>query len=158
MQSTPYYVPLHPNYRFNGSENASKPSSSVIVPGFDAQADPVLGFLADKIRIVEASIRQVVEELDERQKLQESTIAAIDKESCVFKERLFQVAPHGSSPFTVGDSRRRASIESEIAALEKEKRHEKTAAFKDVASLKKELRELIREYLEEKRKERAMRP
>ena len=66
------------------------------------------------------------------------------------------MAPHGSSPFTIGDSRRRASIEKELSTLEAEQRRETTAAWKDIANLKKELRALLREEAEEKRRQEVI--
>ena len=67
-----------------------------------------------------------------------------------------RISPYEGAPFTIGDPRRRSSIEKELADLEGEKRRETTSAWKDIAALQKELRELQREYLEEKRKQRVM--
>lgn len=112
--------------------------------------------MAGKLRIIEAAIEQITNEVEDRENLQKVLLETIDNEICDQKEALYQVAPHGSSPFTVGDSKRRASIERELAALEAEKRKETCSTWKDIANLKRELRDLLREHNEEKRRQRVM--
>ena len=98
-------------------------------------------------------------EIRERQALHEQLTASLDEEHCTHKSRLYQAAPWGDgSPFSVGDQRRRAAIEKELCAVGTEQRREATACWKDIATLRKELRALIREYLDEIRKEQVMRP
>lgn len=145
MQSTNYYVPNYPNYIW-------KPPSAT------SSSDPVEEFFNDRLRIVRATIQQVLNEIETRETLSEQTLRKLDAEICEAGERLLQIAPHGSSTFTIGDPRRRASIEGEIAALEKEHRQEQISKWKDTAALKHELRELLREYMDEKRKEKALQP
>ena len=60
-------------------------------------------------------------------------------------------------------SMRRGSLvparrEKEIAALEAERRREQSGTWKDVASLKRELRLLLRERDEEKRRQQVIEP
>ena len=121
--------------------------------------DPLDRFLAGKLSIRHASIAQVAREIQSRIRLRDRLLAAMDQDMARLKEKLYQAAPWGeSSPFSVGDGKRRAGIESQLSALEVEKRREETSAWRDVASLKKELRELLREYEEEKRKLEVMQP
>jgi len=115
-------------------------------------SDPLEAFVQGKLRILEAAISQVLKEIQERELLRDMTIEDINRQQCELNTALMAVAPWGDSPSTLGDPRRRASLEKEIAALVAEKRHEAIAHWKDVASLKSELRELLREYHEEKRK------
>lgn len=118
--------------------------------------DPVSDFLADRLRIIEATIRQVLDEIAERERLHKTTLQAIDEEEMLHKERLYQAAPHGTSVFTSGDPRRRAAIESELAALQKERRREQLANWGDVGRLRSELRELLSEYWQEARRSRLI--
>ncbi|HQN00965.1 MAG TPA: hypothetical protein PLL36_07820 [Candidatus Hydrogenedentes bacterium] len=118
--------------------------------------DPLEMLLAGKLRIVEASIEQITQEIEGREDLRNSMLNAIDKELCQQKELLYQVAPHGSATFTIGDPKRRTGIEKAIATLEAEKRHETGSAWKDIAGLNKELRILLREHEEEKRRQRVI--
>ena len=110
-----------------------------------------------KLNSAEVTLDQITEEIEAREKLHERLLYELDHEICVQGEALLQVAPHGSSPFTVGDSRRRSALEADLARLKGEKRHEEVAAWKDVASLKREFRELLREYEVEKHRQQVMR-
>ena len=158
MKSTPYYVPNCPKYFCSGSENNLKPSLSeaclpanLMLPA-SLTSDPLEAFVQGKLRILEAAIAQVLKEIEERELLRDVTLDDIDNQMCELKTALMAVAPWGNTPSALGDPRRRASLEKDIAALVAEKRHETTATWKDIASLKSELRELVREYHEEKRK------
>ena len=162
MKSTLFYVPFSPKYVCSGSVSESKPSySETSVPALsgierDAWQDPLDAFVSGKLRIIERAIQQVTDEIQKRELLQEVMLDAIDNQMCRLRTALFATAPYGDSPFTLGDPRRRAALEKEIASLEAEKRGEETAAWKDIAGLKKELREVFREYLEERRKQQVM--
>ena len=162
MQLMPYYTA--PSQRSscgesdsNSNQNSSeKLSPTVRFSDKTSNLDPLERFVVGKLRILEAAIEEVTREIEERRKLRDATLQVIDKALCEQKELLYQVAPHGSSPFTVGDSKRRSGIEGELSALEAEKRRETTAAWKDTANLKKELRELLREHAEEKRRQQVV--
>ncbi len=158
MKSTPYYVQNYPKYVCTVNANALKPNySAPVLPALagynpNARTDPLEAFIQGKLRILEAAIAQVLKEIEEREHLRDVTLDGIDNQMCELKTALMAVAPWGDSPSTLGDPRRRGSLEKEIAALVAEQRHETTATWKDIASLKSELRELVREYHEEKRK------
>jgi hypothetical protein len=164
MQSTPYYLPKYPKYSLSVSAEQSRQSFSAIrsISGPHSkvhdQGDTLDTLLSGRLKVIEAGIEQILEEIHGRETLHDSLLYDIDRDLCEQKERLYQVAPHGSSPFTVGDSKRRASIEKELAALKAEKRTESGGLWKDVATLKKELRELLREYEEEKRRQQVIAP
>ncbi len=162
MKSTPYYVANSPNSLCRGSASALNPNfSAPVLPAFPeynphAHTDPLEAFARGKILILENIIGQVVKEIEERKMLLDTTIDGIDRQMCELNTALMAVAPWGDSPSTLGDPRRRASLEKDIAALVAEKRHETTATWKDIAGLKSELRELFREYLDERRKQQVM--
>lgn len=162
MQLTPYYLPQSQRLYSGGNESVLKTGSldrkSPIALSFESHGrlDPLEVLLAGKLRIVEASIEQITQEIEGRADLRNSMLDAIDKELCQQKELLYQVAPHGSATFTIGDPKRRTGIEKAIATLEAEKRHETGSAWKDIAGLNKELRILLREHEEEKRRQRVI--
>ena len=112
--------------------------------------------MSGKLRILEASIEQITREIEEREQLRDTTLETIDKAICEQKTMLHQVAPHGIMPITVGEPKRRASIEKEVASLEEEKRRETVSAWRDIAGLKRELRELQREHAEEARRHQVI--
>lgn len=161
MTSNPYYVPLYPNYSLQESDEKSKSAwsnPSTTTPDPYGASDPIAQFVAGRLTIIKATVREVLEEIDHRDQLSTRVLEAIDKDELLQKERLFQVAPHGSVAFTIGDPRRRAAIESELSALRKERRHEEVACWKDVNTLKRDLRDLLQTYREELRRTKVIRP
>jgi len=121
-------------------------------------SDPIAGFVQNKLLIIESAIKQVMGEISQREILLAELLEDIEQQICIQKEMFFRVAPYGASFITEGDPKRRVAIERTLAELECEKRREQASAWKDIASLKRELRELFREYNEEKRKQRVMLP
>ncbi len=107
--------------------------------------------------IIEAGIKQVDEEIEVRYHLHYRLVEELDRQLCLQKEALMQVAPHGNFPFTVGDPRRRSALEKDLASLEGDKRHEMIAVWKDVASLKSERRTLLQELYSEQQRQSVMR-
>ena len=158
MKSTNYYVTNSPKYSSNASANNWKPGSLPAGTLSEPPAtDPLESLVSGKLAIIEAGLKQVTEEIEERHTLHEQLVEELDRQLCIQNEALLQVAPHGNMPSTVGDPRRRSAIEKELATLEGDKRHEHIAVWKDVASLKRELRELSREFYEEKQRQSVMR-
>ena len=162
MSLTHYYAPPYQKLSSGGSESSLRQDSletkEATVPSAEDpnRLDPLEMLMAGKLRIIETAIEQITNEIEDRENLQKVLLDTIDDQICDQKEALNQVAPHGSSPFTVGDSKRRASIEKELAALEAEKRKETCSAWKDIANLKKEMRDLLREHNEEKRRQQVI--
>lgn len=163
MRTEPYYIPHCPKYSFITSASELKLVSSgnpflngPATPGDRQSADPLDDLLTGRLRTLGRSIEQIVEETESRQRLGDRIIESIDLQMCRLKEPLYLTAPFGSSVVTVGDPKRRTAIEKELAALETEKRHEEVGTWKDIAGLKRELRELWREYDLEKQRARVM--
>jgi len=163
MRTEPYYMPHCQKYSFIASGSVLRPVSSEnpclnghTTPGDRQPADTLDDLITGSLRTLGQSIEQILEEIDARQRLGERIIESIDKQMCMLKEPLYMTAPFGPSTVTVGDPRRRTAIEKELASLETEKRHEEVGTWKDVAGLKRELRELWRDYDTEKQRARVM--
>lgn len=159
MESTTYYIPPYLKQKSNASEIGLTPnlSNSGIGGSVSAQqADTWDNLLGGKGRILRECIRQIEEEIEEREALYERTVASLDRQYQELKEALIQTAPYGSSTVTIGDSRRRSSIEKELSTLESERRREEISVWKDISRLKAELRLLNREFLEEKQREKMV--
>lgn len=162
MKYSTYYVTPHQKNYYIKNDNISKPVSSPYstqslgISKVHHTENLLENFIAGKLRILEKGINQITEDIDERQKLHDKLLEEINKELCGQKSLLFQVAPNGSAPFTIGDPRRRGTIEKEIASLKGEKRREETLSWKDITTLKKELRLLFREYYEEKQRQQVI--
>lgn len=118
--------------------------------------DPLTNFANGKVRVLGQTIDQIVMSIEERQVLGERLVHEIDLRMSALKEPLYQVAPFGSSPLTIGDPRRRAVLEKALLSLETERRREEVGTWKDVAGLKREMRDAVREYEEEKNRLRVM--
>jgi len=161
MKSTEYWPTPSQKYCCIGNaspsnEDCSGEQTSETPPRSEPPRGLLDAFVSGKLRIIEAAIEEVTADIETRVRLNDQTIAEIDKAICAHKELLYQVAPCGSSPFTIGDSRRRSAIEKELVALDAEKRAETTTSWRDIAALKKELRVLLREQLEEKRRQQVI--
>lgn len=146
MRKAPYYLSVAPEYA------SSQPTRTAAVP----TSDPLTAFTQGKVRILGQTIDQIVTDIEERQVLGDRLTHEIDLRMTDLKEPLYQVAPFGSSPVTVGDPRRRAAIEKALLSLETERRREEVGTWKDISGLKRELRDVVREYEEEKSRARVM--
>jgi len=158
-----YNIPLFPKYncRKIGTEStksASPVSGELMSFGKPGVENPILGFLSGRLHVIEASIEQILKEIEEREMLRDRILHELDMHSCEVKEMLYAVAPCGSSPFTNGDPGRRAGIEQELFHIDAEKRREESSSWKDVANLKRELRVLLRERMDEERRQDAVMP
>ena len=146
MNTQPYYLPVAPGYLPPTHGN----------PTNRANSDPIEQLVSSRLRALGGSIDQVVEEIEGREKLGEEVLLSIDLQMSRLKEPLYQVAPFGSSPLSVGDPRRRSAIEKCLFTLECERRKEELGTWKDVSGLKRELREIVREYEEERDRARVI--
>lgn len=159
MESTTYYTPPYLRQKSNESETGLTRNSSSSGPGSDfagRKRDAWDDLLSGKAEIIRECIRQIEEEIEEREALYARTVESLDRQYLELKEALIQTAPYGSSTVTIGDSKRRSSIEKDISAIESERRREEVGAWKDISRLKAELRLLNRELLEEEQRERVM--
>jgi hypothetical protein len=162
MKSTIYYGPNSPSYSSTGKEGSLKPDSletpclGRLAP--ERSGDGLDDLLSGRLAIIESAIEQVQEEITEREKLRDRMIETIDLQMCRFQEALNQTAPFGNGVFTVGDSKRRTSIEQQLAMLEGEKRREETSAWSETSRLTLELRGLLRERDQEQRRQRVIAP
>ena len=158
MKSTNYYVMNSPKYDCSGNGNEWKPGSSTAAALSDTTSkDSLESLISGRVTIIEAGIKQVEEEIDVRYSLHNRLVEELDRQLCIQKGALMQVAPYGNLPFTVGDPRRRSALEKEMATLEGDKRHEMIAVWKDVASLKSERRTLLQELYSEQQRQSVMR-
>ena len=159
MKSTTYYSPPYLKQKSNASETGLTPNLSNSGIGGSAsaqQTDTWDDLLGGKGRIIRECIQQIEEEIEEREALYKRTVASLDRQYLELKEALIQTAPYGSSTVTIGDSRRRSSLEKDLSTIESERRREEISLWKDVSRLKAELRLLNRELLEEKQREKVV--
>ena len=159
MESTIYYIPPYQRQKSNEPETGltrNSPSSGLGSNPAGRKRDAWDDLLNGKVEIIRECIGQVEEEIEEREALYARTVESLDRQYLELKEALIQTAPYGSSTVTIGDSKRRSSIEKDLSAIESERRREEVGAWKDISRLKAELRLLNRELLEEEQRERVM--
>ena len=114
--------------------------------------DPLAEFMAVKKRFLASSIEDVLGLIDERRKLKEDNLYHIDYDTCRSITRLYHL-DHWQTGLSSSVDKIRTTIHSELVAFEREKRMEEVAAWRDMTRLRGELREIIGEYVMEKRKD-----
>ena len=114
--------------------------------------DPLEPFFTARGQFWAKSVDDILGLISERERLKYENMHKIDYESCQIKTRLFEL-DHWRRGFDPRLERTRVQIERELSALEREKRFEEVACWRDVTRLRSELREAVREYGLEKRKQ-----
>lgn len=113
--------------------------------------DPIDSFFKGKTIFQAKCVEDIVGLIDEREQLRESIHKRIDYDYCGVKTRLHALEDFhdGLNPNT---DKMKTNIYRELGALEKEKRMEDVACWRDVTRLKGDLRDALRELDQEKRK------
>ena len=101
--------------------------------------------LEEKQEVIDSKIRMVLTEIDQRRVMKDYHIYRIDLDQCTCRNLIYFLGKHYQD-------RRRVDIEKKIIDLEQEKRRERSAYFRDILFLRKELRESFVEKLEEDQK------
>lgn len=108
--------------------------------------------MSGKRQFLARSIDDVVSLIDERRGLSDRIMRQIDESYCAASSWLLQFQPwHFGQNSSI--DRLRTQIGREMANFDREKRMEEVACWRDVARLRTELREAVREYAMEKRKD-----
>jgi len=131
-----------------------KPVVDEITSGASQSAwtDPVGELFKEKRMFQERLLEDIVWMIRDREQLKMDHLARIDKESCEAKTRTFQVDLWQPAMNRQAD-RIRANAEKEMSGLEREKRMEEIACWRDVSRLRMEMHNVLREWTVEKRKE-----
>ena len=102
--------------------------------------------LSDKIDLLREQIQDIKDEITLRKQLANTAITEIDEQICKTRTLSYELD-------TCGASRgKRADLEKQIQALEIEKQNQKIQCWNDIESLKRELRQLKKEYREATRR------
>ena len=113
--------------------------------------DPLDQFLSHKRRFLAQSVEDILGLIYEREQLKYDNHQKIDFDSTKIGTRLFEVDywRAGSNP---NIDKVRSNLERELFAMEKEKRMEEVACWRDIARLRTDLREVMREVSQETRR------
>ena len=121
-------------------------------PKHHSEADPLGDFFSGKKAFLSDSIEGVVGLIYERQHLKYENFRKIDYDSCRAKTLLFQIDQWRLGLHQNVD-RLRMGLEKELIGLERERRMEEVACWRDIVRLKTDLRELTGEFAQEKRRD-----
>ena len=115
-------------------------------------SDPIEGLFKEKRVFLERSLEDMFLMIRDRERMKDGHLVKIDKESCAAKTRIFEVDIWQPALNKQAD-RIRANAEKEMSGLEREKRMEEIACWRDVSRLRMEMHNVLRDWAAEKRKE-----
>lgn len=115
-------------------------------------SDPLDHFFTGKRQFLAKSIEEVLGLIYEREQIKYDNIRKADYDSSKLKTRLFAIDSWRTGVDPQLD-RTRSQIDGELMGLEREKRLEEVACWRDITRLKSELRETLQEFNQEKRRE-----
>ena len=137
-----YFYPV----RYGYNKTALLYSLSVSYYKKPVAASPDLeDLLGQRQDVIDAKIRMILKEIDQRRILKDDNIYRICLDQCTCKTLIHQLGVHYID-------KRWVDLEKKTIDLEQEKRQEMTSYFRDILFLRKELRESIIENLEETQK------
>ena len=142
------YTPLDPKYVYQYQSSSTLTGDNTYLPvesssgGMGAGLDDLMN---QRNEVIQSKIQLLVSEIDKRYFLKNENLSGICQDQCSCRNLIY----------LMGDmymDRRRIELERKIIDLEQEKRGEKSAYFRDILFIKKELRESLIEKLEENQK------
>ena len=149
-----YQLPLHNitnNSILEDSEYKGLNPDNNISHNFFNQ-DPLSQFLSDKRKFLNKSLDEVVALINEREQIKDSNIYQIDKDICKVHTKMFNLSWQRYN-FNFDTDKAYHKLQQLVMALNREKRSEDVACWKDVTQLKSYLRESLKEAEQEKRKQ-----
>lgn len=114
--------------------------------------DPLDQFMGGKKEFLAKSIEDILGLMYEREQLKYENFSKIDDESCKFGTQLLELEKWYTGKNSNID-KWKSNLQRDLAALEREKRFEEVACWRDTTRLKSELREVMKEFSQEKRRE-----
>ena len=116
-----------------------------------APGDPLERFLSGKRESLGRSALDILSSVYERRRLHQDQMQRMDHEACSIGSGLLQIegCPVGAHP---GIDRRRDSLESQLASLQRERRMHEVATWRDTTRLRADLRTAMGELEAENRR------
>lgn len=166
--SSPYSLPYASVHSYYTLSSYSQPSQSAAVyeqenhdvgvldaltEGLSANSGDALDrFLGGKRQFAAKSVEEILSIIYDRERIRYDQSRRIDYESTKVNERLMEIGPWrtGLNPQI---DKTRGQLQREILTLERERRMEEVACWRDITRLKGDLREALRVFDQEKRKE-----
>ena len=158
----PWTSPLHQGYSSPVAEgkrtlSTYRPALSTAYPQSKAPSpsyfggDPLANFLYGKQRFLNWSAKDIVGLVYDRQQLHREQTDGIEQQKMSINSSLLSLTEWhvGANPAI---DRRRDSLESQVQSLERERRTQEVAAWRDTTRLRADLREILGELAAEERK------
>ena len=150
--SLPYTSLLSPPSHSYAVADTSEPLDALIIDVEPAtRRTPLDQFLDRKKRFAARSVEDILGLIYERQGIKYTMAREIDYEHCYLKSKLLETDTWRTG-FNPQLDKTRGQIQSNLLALDQEKRREEVACWRDTTRLKTELREVLREFDQEKHK------
>jgi len=158
-----YNIPGVDEYHFNRNQHR-KPESKIdtnylpidsIKQYSKCTYDPLDSFLKSRQINLSKSAEDLTKLIDQRKKIKERNLYKISLGECEINSKLHNLENWYLGVNPVVD-KRRAIFEKEILDFEKQKRMEETAAWKDILSLKSDLRQVIQDLYKEQSKQNLL--
>ena len=108
----------------------------------------------DKVNASKFSILQFISQIRQRKNIKKGNLGTLDYDMDRFKTQLVQVEDLWlyNEIFDLDNRKTKISLTQKIAGLKKEKRAEEVSCWRDLAQMRKELTDLIKEYRATSRK------
>ena len=119
---------------------------------FKTAFDPLDNFLQARRINLSKSVKEISRLIDQREKIKERNLYKIVIGECEINSKLFNLENWYLGVDPVID-KRRATFERDLLDFGKQKRMEETAAWKDILSLKNDLRGVIQDLYKEQTKQ-----
>ncbi len=145
---TPVENPIKYFYPMRYGYNKTALIYSLSFPYYKKPVASSLGledFLGQRQDVIDAKIRMILKEIDQRRILKDDNLYKICLDQCTCRTLVHQLG----TPYM---DKRWVDLERKTIDLEQEKRQEITSYYRDILFLRKELRESIIENLEETQK------
>jgi len=161
IMSQPYIFPdEYKNYsnRFHNTRPKSKSIETSYLPIDSVKLyskgafDPLESFLQARQYNLSKSAEDLTKLIDQREKIKERNLYKISLGECNINSKLLNLENWYLGVNPVID-KRRAIFEKELLDFEKQKRMEETAAWKDILSLKGDLRQVVQDLYKEQSKQ-----
>lgn len=114
--------------------------------------DPLAQFLSGKREFLTKSLEEIVALIREREQIRDINIYQIDKDICKTRTQMFNL-PWRRYEINFDLGKIHQTLQKQVVALNREKRLEEIACWRDVTRLKSDLRESLEELAQEKRKQ-----
>ena len=149
-----YQLPLHNIANGLNSQDSEyeelNPDNNISYNIF--KKDPLAQFLSSKREFLNKSLDEIVALINEREQIRDSNIYQIEKDICKVHTKMFNLSWQRYN-INFDTNKEYHKLQQQVIMLNREKRAEDVACWKDLIHLKSDLRESLKDAEQEKRKQ-----